>query len=230
METLTTKLAGDLGVWKNTLVELKDARGLLDGGAGDGVFGPIEVAYLQIQSQITLKYDSWWHDIIRELTQILADAVLAQQKTLTEAKNNLEEIHLHPSTKTSDLLRGVTFLRNLDHNLEKWGVCVSEMEQSEKLVKRYNRHMPKTWHETSLLSTTSSQLSQALGKRQLYVQENVSVLQGRVKSAGEDLEKKVDEGKFIELRVYCLNCLEYFNCPTYYICLYPYSFGKMGQR
>ena len=193
LEELSAYLSGDIDKWRETIKEFREARVLLDCGSEDVAFGPISVSYFQIQSQVSLKYDAWWQDILRLYTNFLGDQIQSHLDELSETKESLEKIHLHPATNTTDLLRGVTFLRKTNEKISSWKQKSIDLSDGEKLARKFNRKMPQHWREVSLTSTTLSLLNQALLKRQQYVQENVSVLQRRVKQAGDELEQKVDQ-------------------------------------
>ena len=54
-------------------------------------------------------------------------------------KEQLEQVHLHPSTNTTDLLRGVTFLRHTESNMTEWNKMNSQMIEGEKLARKFSR-------------------------------------------------------------------------------------------
>ena len=86
LDEVKTKLGDNSQNWLNMLKDYRAARKLLDNDTGNAIFGAIEVSYLNIKSQISLKYDGWWHDLLILYTQTLGSGVLSLLSTLKDGK------------------------------------------------------------------------------------------------------------------------------------------------
>ena len=82
LDYIKEKLGDDLRAWYEMLVEFRGCRKLLESGTGNSTFGAVEVSYLQIQSQVSLKYDSWWVDVMGIYTQTLGKGISLQLSNL----------------------------------------------------------------------------------------------------------------------------------------------------
>ena len=92
VDEVKLKLGDDLKEWLRMLADYRDARKILDGDTDNVRFGAIDVSYFNIKSQISLKYDSWWHELLTMFTHTLGSGVLSLLSTLKDGKFSTDVI------------------------------------------------------------------------------------------------------------------------------------------
>jgi dynein heavy chain 1 len=84
------------------------------------------------------------------------------------------------SAATSEIVIGVTFIREVSQQLPSWHKKAKDLVDSEKLLKRQRHAFRGDWMESSVLVGLLQQVEQLLTKRTRTMEEQTPLLQSRV--------------------------------------------------
>jgi dynein heavy chain 1 len=183
-------VGADIKKWQTLLMESAEARSAVDMSATSASFGPIVVKYNKVQSQITLKYDSWQKELQSSFATILGQCILDAHKKMEDAKAKLEAATLETSSGTENIVIGVTFIQEMKHNVDVWEAELEELEASERLLKRQRHHFRSDWMETSVVQGKFDMLKQLLARRSQSFDQQFPLLQTRVSAESKTAAKR----------------------------------------
>lgn len=182
----------DIERWQSLLLEASEARSTLDSSATVVEFGPVVVKYGKVQSQINLKYDSWQKELQSSFAAILGQCVHETHEKIMKAKTSLEETTLD-SASTDSIVLGVTFIQEMKQKVGPWAKEIEELKESEKVLKRQRFAFHSEWMETSVIKGIYDSLLQILDRRSRTMEQQVPLLQARVKSEDKSAAKQLSE-------------------------------------
>ena len=166
--------------WQTLLVESAEARSAVDMSATSSEFGPVLVKYNKVQSQITLKYDSWQKELQSSFAGVLAQCINDSHAKMDDAKAKLERATLETSSPTENIVLGVTFIQEMKKNVDTWAVELDQLEASERLIKRQRFHFGNDWMESTVVRGQFDLVKQILNRRITSMEQQFPLLQARV--------------------------------------------------
>ena len=183
----------DIDKWQALLFESAEARSALDLSATSSEFGPVTVKYNKVQSQITLKYDSWQKELQVSFAGILAQCINDAYQRISDSKVKLETSSLESSSNTGNIVLGVTFIQEMKQQTEPWTEEIAKLESSERLLKRQRHHFRTDWVETSVVKGQFESLLQILERRSHTMEQQFPLLQARISAEEKAVAKRTTE-------------------------------------
>ena len=177
---VATSVGKDIEKWQTLLLESAEARSAVDMSATSSEFGPVVVKYNKVQSQITLKYDSWQKELQSSFAAILGQCIQESHAKMEDAKTKLEKATLESSSGTENIVLGVTFIQEMKTNVDKWAAELDQLEASERLIKRQRFHFGNDWMETTVVRGQFDLVKQILSRRITSMEQQFPLLQARV--------------------------------------------------
>ena len=183
----------DIDKWQALLFESAEARSALDLSSTSSEFGPVTVKYNKVQSQITLKYDSWQKELQVSFAGILAQCINESFQKIADSKAKLETASLESSSNTENIVLGVTFIQEMKLQTEPWTDEIAKLESSERLLKRQRHHFRSDWVETNVVKGQFEQLQQILERRTSTMEQQFPLLQARISAEEKAAAKRTAE-------------------------------------
>lgn len=116
MPDVAAVIGNDIEKWQQLLVESAEARSAVDLSSVSTDFGAVSVKYSKVQSQITLKYDSWQKELQASFASILGQCIGDAHQKMELAKTKLETATLETSSGTESIVLGGTFIQEMKQN------------------------------------------------------------------------------------------------------------------
>jgi dynein heavy chain 1, cytosolic len=183
----------DIEKWQQLLLESAEARSAVDLSSVSTDFGAVSVKYSKVQSQITLKYDSWQKELQSSFASILGQCIRDAHGKMEDAKTKLEAATLETSSGTESIVLGVTFIQEMKQNVDIWTSELDQMEASERLVKRQRFNFGSDWMETTVVKGQFELVKQVLGRRIHSMEQQFPLLQARVSAEEKSAAKRAAE-------------------------------------
>ena len=190
---IAAQVGNDIEKWQALLVESAEARSAVDLSATSAEFGPVSVKYSKVQSQITLKYDSWQKELQSSFAEILGQTIHESHKKMEDAKSKLETATLESSSGTENIVLGVTFIQEMKHNVETWQAELDQLEASERQLKRQRFNFGSDWMETTVVNGLFDLVKQVLSRRIHSMEQQFPLLQARVSAEEKAAAKRATE-------------------------------------
>ena len=187
---VATMVGTDIEKWQLLLKESAEARSAVDMSATSAEFGPMIVKYSKVQSQITLKYDSWQKELQSSFASILGQCIHESHVKMEDAKMKLEKATLESSSGTENIVLGVTFIQEMKKNTVLWSAELDELEASERLIKRQRYHFNSEWMETTVVQGQFGLVKQVLARRITSMEQQFPLLQARVSAEEKSAAKR----------------------------------------
>jgi dynein heavy chain 1 len=190
---IASQVGNDIEMWQALLIESAEARSAVDLSATSAEFGPISVKYSKVQSQITLKYDSWQKELQQSFAEILGQCIHDCHRKMEDAKSKLETATLESSSGTENIVLGVTFIQEMKQNVETWQAELDQLEASERQLKRQRFNFGTEWMETTVVSGLFELVKQVLSRRIHAMEQQFPLLQARVSAEEKAAAKRATE-------------------------------------
>jgi dynein heavy chain 1, cytosolic len=190
---LAASVGDDINKWQQLLLESAEARSAVDLSSVSTDFGAFTVKYSKVQSQITLKYDSWQKELQSSFASILGQCISDAYGKMEVAKTKLENASLETSSGTENIVLGVTFIQEMKQNVESCTKELEQLEASERLVKRQRYNFGNDWVETSVVKGMFELVKQVLGRRVHSMEQQFPLLQARVSAEEKSATKRSTE-------------------------------------
>ena len=187
---VATSVGKDIEKWQVLLLESAEARSAVDMSATSSEFGPVVVRYNKVQSQITLKYDSWQKELQSSFAGILGQCIADSHAKMDDAKLKLEKATLETSSGTENIVLGVTFIQEMKTNVDKWASELDQLEASERLIKRQRFHFGNNWMESTVVRGQFDLVKQVLSRRITSMEQQFPLLQARVSAEEKAAAKR----------------------------------------
>jgi dynein heavy chain 1, cytosolic len=186
-------VGSDIEKWQQLLLESAEARSAVDLSSRSTEFGAVSVKYAKVQSQITLKYDSWQKDLQSSFATVLGRCIVAAHSKMEDAKTKLETATLETASGTDNIVLGVTFIQEMRQNVGTWSKELDQLANSERLVKRQRFNFGNDWMETTVVKGQFELVKQVLGRRVLSMEQQFPLLQARVSAEEKSSAKRATE-------------------------------------
>ncbi|KAG7353523.1 dynein family protein [Nitzschia inconspicua] len=190
---VAASVGNDIEKWQKLLLESAEARSAVDLSSTSTDFGAVTVKYSKVQSQITLKYDSWQKELQSSFASILGQCIRDAHGKMEDAKTKLESATLETSSGTESIVLGVTFIQEMKQNVDLWAVELDQLESSERLVKRQRFNFGNDWMETTVVKGQFELVKQVLGRRIHSMEQQFPLLQARVSAEEKSAAKRSAE-------------------------------------
>jgi dynein heavy chain 1 len=187
---VATAVGKDIPKWQALLLESAEARSAVDMSATSSEFGPVVVKYNKVQSQITLKYDSWQKELQSSFAGILGQCIQESHAKMEDAKAKLEKATLETSSGTESIVFGVTFIQEMKTNVDTWAAELDQLEASERLIKRQRFHFSSDWMESTVVHGQFDLVKQVLSRRITSMEQQFPLLQARVSAEEKAAAKR----------------------------------------
>jgi dynein heavy chain 1 len=190
---VATSVGADIEKWQAVLMESAEARSAVDLSATSAEFGPVTVKYSKVQSQITLKYDSWQKELQSSFATVLAQSIQDAHQKMEDAKLKLEKATLESSSGTENIVLGVTFIQEMKQKVNVWTTELDTLDASERLLKRQRFHFRSEWMETSVAKGQFELVKQILARRSQSMDQQFPLLQARISAEEKSAAKRCVE-------------------------------------
>ena len=190
---VSTQVGNDIGKWQLLLKESAEARFAVDMSATSSEFGPMVVNYNKVQSQITLKYDSWQKELQSSFASVLGQCIHESHSKMVDAKLKLEAATLESSSGTENIVLGVTFIQEMKKNVDVWSLELDQLEASERLIKRQRFHFSQDWMESTVVRGQYDLVKQVLSRRITSMEQQFPLLQARVSAEEKAAAKRASD-------------------------------------
>ena len=128
-DQLYARLGKDITNWMSCLNEMKDARKTFDTQETLKHFGPITIDYNNVQTKVTMKYDSWHKEILSKFGSMLSQDMHEFHAHVSKARTDLESQSLEAST-TGEAVGVITYVQALKRKMKNWEKQVSRKREN----------------------------------------------------------------------------------------------------
>ena len=197
VQDVAVLLGNDIAVWTRILQEIKAARSTIDTSSSRKSFGPVVIDYSQVQSKVTIKYDTWqkelqirFADVVQETIATLHSTLVDAKAKLELAKSRLEATHVDKKNKGA-LIASVTYIQDMRRDRELQAAQVALVIDAERLLQRQRYQFGSTWMQGTMVKGAHETFDEILSRCGQIMDSQVPQLQKRIREEDEGLTKLV---------------------------------------
>ena len=181
--------------WKLLLEEIKAARKTFDTFHTEKKFGPIIVAFGQVQSKVSHKYDFWHQDIVNRLGAMVGENNQALHSAIANARADLEP-QTADTSSTADAVRFIITVKQFQAKRDAWASKISDAKVAHAVLKKNRYNFPQTWLEYGMLDGEWQAFLDMLNRKSESIESQLPVLRSKISQQSDAVLESVD--KFVE--------------------------------
>ena len=167
---VTEILGNDLSKWQNLLKGINESRLQLEMENSKKMIGCISINVEQIQSSISMRYDSLEKDLLLSFSMMILTNTSQFESLIIEQRNKLERLNVNSST--SDAIDLILLSREVAANLPLWKNQKNTLLTGHMLSEEQDYTFPTDWMYSQQGKNDWSSSEQILAKRQDTIQKS----------------------------------------------------------
>lgn len=191
-EQLYHRLGEDIGLWMNTLVEIRKSRSTFDTSETRKDIGPITVDYAKVQSKVSLKYDSWHKEVLGRFGTLLGNEMLSFHTTISKSRNELEQQSIDTAS-TSDAVQFITYVQSLKRKMKPWEKQVELYKEGQRILERQRFQFPNNWLHVDNVEGEWGAFNEMIRRKDAAISTQVASLQMKVVQEDKAVEARTNE-------------------------------------
>ena len=188
---VTEILGNDLSKWQNLLKGINESKLQLEMENSKKLIGCISINVEQIQSSISMRYDSLEKDLLSSFSMMILTNTSQFESLIIEQRNKLERLNVNSST--SDAIDLILLSREIAANLPLWKNHKNTLLACHTLLEEQDFTFPPEWIYSQQVENDWSSLEQILAKRQDAIQKSQEQLKNSIIKVDTKLKKDIDE-------------------------------------
>ena len=135
----------DISLWIRCLKDIKKSRTIFDTTETRKEFGAVVIDYGQVQSEMTLKYDSWHQKVLGKFGAMLGNEMAQFRTHVSESRSELEQQSLEAGS-TADAVGLITYVReSLKGKMKALEKQVDTYKEGHRILKGQRFQFPNHW-------------------------------------------------------------------------------------
>ncbi|KAG8185039.1 hypothetical protein JTE90_017062 [Oedothorax gibbosus] len=191
-EALYSKLKENIGLWMNTLVEIKKSRTTFDTTDVRKEIGPVIIEYAKVQSKVSLKYDSWHKDVLGKFGSLLGNEMAVFHTTVSKSRGDLEQQSIETDS-TSDAVTFITYVQSLKKKMKIWDKKVELYKEGQRILERQRFQFPNSWLHIDNVEGEWSAFNEILRRKDSAIQVQVASLQVKIVAEDKAVEARTND-------------------------------------
>ena len=188
---VTEILGNDLSKWQNLLKGINESKLQLEMENSKKMIGCISINVEQIQSSISMRYDSLEKDLLSSFSMMILTNTSQFESLIIEQRNKLERLNVNSST--SDAIDLILLSREVAANLPLWKNQKNTLLTCHRLLEEQDYTFATDWIYSQQVENDWSSLEQILAKRQDTIQKSQEQLKNNIIKVDTKLKKDIDE-------------------------------------
>lgn len=188
-DMLYNRLGDDIGLWMNTLVEIKKSRTTFDTTDVRKKIGPVIIDYGKVQSKVTLKYDSWHKEVLGRFGQLLGNDMAQFHTTVSKSRGELEQQSIDTAS-TSDAVSFITYVQSLKRKMKSWEQQVELYKEGQRILERQRFQFPHWWLHVDNVEGEWSAFTEMMRRKDTAISTQVASLQMKVVAEDRAVEAR----------------------------------------
>uniref|UniRef100_A0A0L8I729 Dynein heavy chain, cytosolic n=1 Tax=Octopus bimaculoides TaxID=37653 RepID=A0A0L8I729_OCTBM len=168
-DTLYGRLGNNLHVWMATLEEIK-----------------------QVQSKVTLKYDSWHKEVLSKFGTLLSNEMKDFHSSVSKSRTELEQQSID-TANTSEAVGLITHVQSLKRKMKSWEKQVAMYKEGQRILERQRFQFPQAWLYSDNIEGEWSAFTDIIKRKDFSIQTQVASLQMKIVSEDKVVENKTSD-------------------------------------
>ncbi|GAA97827.1 uncharacterized protein L969DRAFT_96169 [Mixia osmundae IAM 14324] len=182
-EHVYAELGDSIDAWQQMLAEIRRTRATFDTTNTSRAFGPLSIVYDQVQSKVSLKYDTWQRDILAKFGLKLGSNMRATHNEILQARKSIETKELDGSS-TASAVAFITSVQDLRQSAQSWRASVDGFGNAQRTLERQRFTFPPDWLFIDQVEADWNALNDLLERKNAQIVGQIGGL--RLKVAAED--------------------------------------------
>ncbi|KNC52645.1 cytoplasmic dynein [Thecamonas trahens ATCC 50062] len=182
----------DLGLWRQLLREIQNARSTFDNADSEYSLGSIVVQYGQVQAKVNNKYDAWHKEFLAHFGSLLGSRMADFLETLAGARAALEGATVETES-TADAVAFITTVQKHKRKLDEYKASMEHYKLGQKLAERQRFHFPADWVHYDRLDGEFTAFVEILNRKDASIESQVPALQKKILAEERMLAAKLSE-------------------------------------
>ena len=190
---ISEKLGNNVGLWQELLAGLERAKGELDTASTEKVVGCIHINLEQIQSSISLRYDSLHKDLLAAFSNLVFTQTQTFVEQVRQSRGTLEQLSINAST--SEAINLILATREVTHCLPLWKAQRDQLLTCQRLLEQQGFTFPAEWVYSQQVENDWSCLEQIVTRRQEAIKAAQEQLKQSVVTEDTKLKATIQEAQ-----------------------------------
>ncbi|KAL3321193.1 Cytoplasmic dynein 1 heavy chain 1 [Cichlidogyrus casuarinus] len=183
-EHVYNQLGKDVDVWMSVLDEIKAMRKHFDVSDTHKDFGPIKIRFANVQSQVSIKYDTWHSEILSKFGSNLGSEISELNTHISNARRELEQKSIDVGS-TQDAVNLIIYCQSLKRKMNTW--------EKQDILYRDRYQFPSNWLYSENLQGEWSAFQEILKRREASINSQMSSLQMKIVSEDKLVENRTND-------------------------------------
>lgn len=190
---VSEKLGSNVGLWQELLTGLARAKSELDTASTEKVVGCIHINLEQIQSSMSLRYDSLHKDLLAAFAALVFTQTQAFVKQVGQSRGTLEQLSINAST--AEAINLILATREVTHCLPLWKAQRDQLLTCQRLLEQQGFAFPAEWVYSQQVENDWSCLEQIVARRQEAIKAAQEQLKQSVVAEDAKLKATIQEAQ-----------------------------------
>ncbi|KAH8028134.1 hypothetical protein HPB51_013181 [Rhipicephalus microplus] len=149
----------------------------------------IQSTRYQVQSKVTLKYDSWHKEVLGKFGTLLGNDMAQFHTTVSKSRSELEQQSIDTAS-TSDAVSFITYVQSLKRKMKSWEQQVELYKEGQRILERQRFQFPNWWLHVDNVEGEWSAFTEMMRRKDTAISSQVASLQMKVVAEDRAVEAR----------------------------------------